>query len=277
MILRITVKEFQNSKELFISRSIAGIYAILNINNGTRYVGSAVSIYDRFYGHIWYLEKGTHRNKKLLNAWRKHGKPAFTFEVIEILSDPSSLLEREQYWIDHHNSHRQGYNLNPTAGSNLGRKFDSEVRINMADAARRAMADPEVKKLHRQAMRASMSKPEVREKCRQAALQRWADPFIKEKMLASRRTPEAREKNRQRVIQEWASMSPEQKQRRGLLKAKQYQIQWPDGRVEMITNLTAFCRLHGLDYTSAQKVLCGRQKTLKGIIIRRERESSSLH
>jgi group I intron endonuclease len=277
MILRITVTEFQNSEELFIARSIAGVYAILNTNNGKRYVGSAISIYDRLYNHIWHLEQGTHRNKKLLNAWRKHGMPAFAFEVIEILSEPSSLLEREQYWIDHHDSHQQGYNLNPIAGSNLGRKFDSDARKNMADGARLAMSDPETKERHRRATLAGMSAEEVREKCRQAAIKRWADPLLKEKMLASRRTPKAREKSRQRVIQEWASMSPEQKKQRGLLKAKQYQIQWPDGRVEMITNLTAFCRLHGLDYTSAQKVLCGRQKTLKGIIIRRERESSSLH
>lgn len=66
----------------FIRRRIAGIYAIRNLVNHKIYVGSAVSIYDRLYNHVWHLERGTHRNPKLLNAWRKYKISGFSFEVL---------------------------------------------------------------------------------------------------------------------------------------------------------------------------------------------------
>ena len=46
------------------------------------------------------------------------------------LCDKPKLLEREQHWIDTLNCVRpKGYNLNPTAGSNIGRVFSEEFRI----------------------------------------------------------------------------------------------------------------------------------------------------
>lgn len=111
----ITVASFKGGESL-AGRSTSGIYAIRNTANGKAYVGSAISLHDRLYNHLWHLERGSHRNRKLLNAWRKHGAETFSFQVLEVVSNADSLLEREQFWIDVFSSCANGYNLNPTAG-----------------------------------------------------------------------------------------------------------------------------------------------------------------
>jgi hypothetical protein len=162
--------------------------------------------------------------------------------------------------------------MNPTAASNLGRRFDSEARRNMADAARQAMANPEVKERHRQATRAGMSRPEVREKCRQAALQRHANPIARQKYLESIRSSEARAKKSQNVARARALMAPELRRQIAIdAAARRYQIYWPDGKVETITNLKSFCQQHGLPYDSAISVLKGRMSAVRDVIIRKER------
>jgi group I intron endonuclease len=259
--LIVGITEFKNSDKLFIPRGIAGIYAIYNIANSKRYIGSALSLHDRLYNHIWHLERGSHRNRKLLAAWRKHGAQSFALEVLEIVSDPFMLVEREQHWMDHHDSHCNGYNLNPRAESNLGRTFDSEMRRNVATGARASMSDPAVKERHRQATREAMSRPEVREKCRQAMLRRNADPDAKARLQAAQWTDEAREKR----ARHWVPKKPKQPPAWG----QRYQIIWPDGKTEEIINLKAFCQKHGLPYPSAMNVLKGRVKTVRGVVIRK--------
>jgi group I intron endonuclease len=263
----ITVASFKGGETL-IERGVPGIYSIHNTENDKRYVGSAISIYDRLYNHIWHLEQGTHRNQRLLNAWRKYGMSAFVLKVIEVISDPLQLLEREQHWIDHYDSHQRGYNINPKAGNNLGRKFDSEARRNIANGARLAMSDPAVKERLRQATRAAMSRPEVRKKCREAMLQRRADPSRKAKLIESLWSEDARKKRQQTWLRK--SQPKPKKEVIGPGGSKRYQIIWPDGRTERIANLKSFCWQHGLPYPSAMNVLNGRVKTVRGVIIRKE-------
>lgn len=105
----------------------SGVYSLTNKVNFKRYVGSAVSLVKRRYEHFSTLEKGIHCNKKLQNAYNKHGAAAFEFEVLKTV-EPKFLLVAEQYFIDIFDVVKTGYNLCPIAGSNLGYKHSEETK-----------------------------------------------------------------------------------------------------------------------------------------------------
>jgi len=106
----------------------SGIYAIRNVVNGKVYVGSAVSIHSRWSNHRARLSKNNHHSKKLQNAWNKYGQEAFEFIVLAIV-ERERLITVEQQWINHFQaSGLRGYNVNPVANSQFGRKV-SEASI----------------------------------------------------------------------------------------------------------------------------------------------------
>ena len=77
-----------------------GVYAIVNGNNGHRYIGSScVSVETRWEHHRYYLNAGRHYNRHLQAAYNKHGRDAFSFSVIEECP-PEKSREREQWWLD---------------------------------------------------------------------------------------------------------------------------------------------------------------------------------
>jgi len=99
----------------------SGIYQILNIKNGKCYIGSAVNLRERLHLHRTCLRAGKHHSVKLQRSWDKNGPDVFTYQTIELVSDISQLIAREQYWIDEYEACGQnGYNMSPTAGSILG-------------------------------------------------------------------------------------------------------------------------------------------------------------
>jgi len=122
-----------------------GIYKITNLVNGKIYIGSAIRIDRRFYAHINQLNKNCHINRHLQNAWNQYGPESFLFERIENVKDKNKLIEREQYYLDtmlyaqeciKENDSRfseLGYNLNPTAGSNLGVRYSEESKKKMSE------------------------------------------------------------------------------------------------------------------------------------------------
>ncbi len=78
-----------------------GVYAIIHIESGRRYIGSARDIYARWRWHKSDLRRGVSLCRYLQNAWTKYGESAFVFKVVEAcLKDPIILAAREQHWID---------------------------------------------------------------------------------------------------------------------------------------------------------------------------------
>ena len=87
-------------KELVLkdNRGKAGVYRLVNKENGKTYVGSAVNLSKRFarYYNIKQISKD---NMSINKALLKYGYPGFQLEILEYC-DPKDTIKREQYYID---------------------------------------------------------------------------------------------------------------------------------------------------------------------------------
>lgn len=126
-----------------------GIYVIKNTTNGKCYVGSAISLRRRKFDHFTALQKGYHKNPRLQNAFNKYGVDAFEFSIIELVSDKTLLIEREQHYID---TLHPEYNISPTAGNTLGMIATEEARqkMSLAHKLRWEGMDPETRQGYRE-------------------------------------------------------------------------------------------------------------------------------
>lgn len=107
-----------------MAKKIVGIYYIQNNTNGKRYIGSSADITRRLNTHLSYLRNGKHVNVHLSRAWNINGESAFETGICEIVTDVSTLIEREQAWIDSDGY----YNIAPAAGSTRGFKQSAEFK-----------------------------------------------------------------------------------------------------------------------------------------------------
>ncbi len=116
-------------------KAISGIYRIVNQVNRKYYIGSAVSIQQRFTQHRRLLRQNQHFNSHLQAAWNKYGESSFTFETIETVPK-ELLLKAEQYWIDlcSVNNTKLGYNKRLQASTNLGVKASAETKKKLSAA-----------------------------------------------------------------------------------------------------------------------------------------------
>jgi group I intron endonuclease len=118
-----------------------GIYKITNSVNGKVYIGSTFckgGFKRRWIVHKSGLKRGKHPNKHLQSAWNKYGEFVFIFELIEIITDYTILLEREQYYIDSHQSFNDkiGYNISKNASAPmLGRSHTEESKKKIGKAS----------------------------------------------------------------------------------------------------------------------------------------------
>lgn len=123
-----------------------GIYAIRNTIDGKCYIGSAKSFVNRFSEHKRSLDKKKHHSIKLQRAWDKHGKENFIFEKL-IICSIADLMMYEQLMMDSFNAASSGYNILPTAGSNIG-KFvseESKKKMSIAQTGRKHSAETRAK------------------------------------------------------------------------------------------------------------------------------------
>jgi len=109
----------------------SGIYEIVNLIDGKRYVGSAKNFRTRWRSHRAMLRQDRHHSPHLQRAWRRDGADAFEFRVLR-LCPADELIPNEQAAID---DLRPAYNVCPTAGSSLGRRFSDETKAKIAAKA----------------------------------------------------------------------------------------------------------------------------------------------
>ena len=176
----------------------SGIYAITNGVNSKVYVGSAVNIAGRWRAHMSQLRRGTHHSGHLQAAWIKYGEAAFSFSVLEYVTDQSCLLREEDKWIAIFRAadHDKGYNICPKAGSQLGTKRSRESKEKMSASAKGRVKS----EAHQEAINRALRGRRLGEEC-------------KAKLSASqtgrKHTDEARQKMREARSDMKNTMSPE--------------------------------------------------------------------
>jgi group I intron endonuclease len=96
---------------------ISGIYKIQSVVHPERiYIGSAVSVNNRWNCHLCNLKLKKHSNKKLQNHYNKYGESDLQFSLL-LGCDKKDLIKNEQYFIDSYNPY---FNICKKAESRLG-------------------------------------------------------------------------------------------------------------------------------------------------------------
>lgn len=106
-------------------KKICGIYCIRNLINGKRYIGQSIDICKRWIFHKWELNNNCHVNSHLQRAWNKYGEENFEFIIIELCTQ-EELNQKEIFWIEKFDSHKNGYNLNDGGDGNLRKEWTDE-------------------------------------------------------------------------------------------------------------------------------------------------------
>ncbi len=106
----------------------SGVYEIVNLVNGKKYIGSSKNIYKRFCQHKKALIENKHHSIVLQRAWNKYGESSFAFNVILFCSVENNLC-KEQEIID---ELRPEYNVSKsTTSPMLGRNHSQETILKM--------------------------------------------------------------------------------------------------------------------------------------------------
>lgn len=178
----------------------SAIYGIRHATSGRVYVGSATNLKARLRVHRNSLKKGAHHSRYLQAAWEKYGPDSFDFVVLEVVPEKSQLLERENAWITALQSAdpKHGFNMCPTAGSQLGMRHSPSVRekMSVSHAGKKKTAE------HQQAINAALKGRKLSAECKQKLAAVRTGTSMSEdaraKMSESRKgktaTPEARAK-----------------------------------------------------------------------------------
>jgi group I intron endonuclease len=109
------------------NKNKSGIYRWNNLITGKSYVGSAISLNDRFwtYYSLNTLKCILNRRKSAIySAIIKYGHSKFSLDILEYC-EPSILILKEQYYIDNLNPE---YNILKVAGSRLGSKHSEKTK-----------------------------------------------------------------------------------------------------------------------------------------------------
>lgn len=128
-------------------KGVAGVYRWLNLVNGKIYIGSSVNCSKRKSQHVDALNKGTHKSKHLLSAWKKYGSEVFWFSVVEITeATKEAVLAAEQKWLDAVKPFGEnGYNKSPQAESPLGVIRSADYKRKMSERMRGRKLSDEIR------------------------------------------------------------------------------------------------------------------------------------
>lgn len=107
------------------------IYKITNIQNNKIYIGQTIRpVQDRFNRH---LNDALHNviDTHFARAIRKYGKDSFSWEIIDTANTQEELTIKERYWIQYHNSVKEGYNETDAISKCGGNTYQSKTEKEM--------------------------------------------------------------------------------------------------------------------------------------------------
>ena len=110
---------------------VCGVYSILCTINNKRYIGSSVSIYQRWHSHKSLLGRGIHKNSHLLSTYKKYGKDCLEIHVIEECLE-KDLIVREIYWIKHYKSDNNSFGYNQADPQRLSMTPEIRKKIGIS-------------------------------------------------------------------------------------------------------------------------------------------------
>ena len=109
-----------------------GIYQIVDLANGKRYIGSSVHLKNRKRIHFFHLSENKHHNQYLQKAYNKYDKENFEFEIL-LYCSKKDLIFYEQRAINAY-CFKDIYNIREKAESNLGFKHTKESKGKISEA-----------------------------------------------------------------------------------------------------------------------------------------------
>lgn len=128
------------NKIQFKLKGKCGIYMLVNLENGKRYVGSSTNIYNRLHEHIHNLNSNKAHNKHLQSSWNKYGQECFMYAILEYC-DESVRFEREQYYID---CLEPEYNLTLNVIANFGHNVTDDIKMKISKSLKQKYASGEI-------------------------------------------------------------------------------------------------------------------------------------
>lgn len=178
------------------------VYCIEHLASERAYVGSTISISDRWTNHRWHLRKNTHHALKLQALWNKYGQDGFKFRVLEE-KDCLSKEDRiafEAEWV----SRKGSLNSRPVA-ENLTRFSASQESIE---------------KVTRALLKAHLERPELGENISASNYATWKDPITRMLRIENRKriinTPEGKETWKQSAVNQWKNEAQRESKLRGI-------------------------------------------------------------
>ena len=224
------------------NKSLSGIYLIQNTLDSKVYVGSSIDIERRWSDHKNLLSRSKHHSKHLQNAWNKYGVENFEFKIIELVNEPTILVEREQFWMDSIQSYdpQLGYNASTTANIFVNSEFLVAQPSKTKDWI---VISPQGEKIFVRNLSAF---------CRENGLNRTSMVNV-----ASGKTLTYRGWKCQYAY------TPKH-QDRPSKRFKNYVVTDTDGNSQKVTNLKLFCEQMGLDLAAMYSVASGNRSTYKG-------------
>lgn len=103
----------------------AAVYAIHNIVTGEEYVGGSTNVAQRWYVHRYNLTRGISGHTKLQQAWNQYGEENFRVLILEMVDNPSTIIEREQHYLD---TIKPAYNTRLSADNSIAIPLSPESR-----------------------------------------------------------------------------------------------------------------------------------------------------
>lgn len=125
------------------------IYRCTCLKNNKVYIGQAVDYKRRVNQHFWHAlndNGNSEYNTHIHRAIRKYGESGFLWEIIHEISECSSdklsdeLNRLEVYYIDVHDSFRNGMNMTPGGGGRSGvpRTEETKEKLRQANLGKKA-------------------------------------------------------------------------------------------------------------------------------------------
>lgn len=118
----------------------SGIYCIMNVLNGKRYIGSSKNLYNRLRTHLSLLKSNRSHNKHLQSSWNKNGENNFIFTVLEYCNE-EIRFSREQEFI---NFIKPEYNFSEEVIANIGRVLTNEEKTKISKTLKQKYESGEI-------------------------------------------------------------------------------------------------------------------------------------